>query len=111
MTPEAIARNLLVHCCCIDRLIYLFSSYFYFKTYFNNIHNLSCSVLFEGWGGGGGGGGGVFCVGVGGGGGGGGGGGVGWFMYWPRSGHSCRVRCLLEVWALIRGNTLHAQST
>ena len=57
MTPEAAARNLFVHCCCIDRLIYLFSSYFYFKTYFNNIHNLSCSVLFEGGGGGGGGGG------------------------------------------------------
>ena len=52
MTPEAIARNLYVHCCCIDRLIYLFSSYFYFKTYFNNLHNLSCSVLFEGGGGG-----------------------------------------------------------
>ena len=51
MTPEAIARNLFVHCCRIDRLIYLFSSYFYFKTYFNNIHNLSYSVLFEGGGG------------------------------------------------------------
>ena len=50
MTTEAIARNVFVHCCCIDRLIYLFSSYFYFKTYFNNIHNLSCSVLFEGGG-------------------------------------------------------------
>ena len=71
MTPEAAARNLFVHCCCIDRLIYLFSSYFYFKTYFNNIHNLSCSVLFEG--------GGVRC-----------------FIYWPRSGRLSRGRCLLE---------------
>ena len=40
----------------------------------------------------------------------GGGGGVGCFIYWPKSGRSSRGRCLLEVWALIRGSTLHAQT-